>query len=191
MPTSSCRDRTVVRLKPTGKCLFHLAGLPFNGSFKGLDCARPIVMQDPIELLGQLSVKIMTDQFRIWPVNHADRALQSFLAQSCGQPAVVAQIQKEIRDVEFVKEALVTFRMCGADDFAFCGCVPFGCSGNRTIVSGETDRDRLSAKVFPDQLPEIQLTAPAHLGRARVTQMRIMRPDDDFGGSIRFAQVIR
>ena len=74
-------ERCMRWLQSRRKCFLHFAQLPFCCALQRLDRAGVIVMQDRVELIGQTRVKVMTDQFRFRPVNHADGALEPFTAQ--------------------------------------------------------------------------------------------------------------
>jgi hypothetical protein len=56
-------------------------------------------------------------------------------------------------------------------------------------VGGEPDRPRLVSESFAHQLPEIELAAFAHLGRARVAQVGIVGPYAGAGRPARMAHV--
>src|SRR5207249_4477877 len=112
-------------------------------------------------------------------VDDADRALQSFFAKQRRCVISVAQVQPETRDADAVKELLIAAAHAGADALALGRFAPIRRGGDRAGVSAEADRERIALKALAHKLADIQLAALAHLRRARVAEMRVVRPDDD------------
>ena len=137
-------------------------------------------MQDRVELIGQARVKVMTHQFRFRPVDHADGAFEPFITQRRRDIDVVSKSEKEIWNIDFVKKRFVTFRMCRTHIFALGRSVPVRRRRDCAVVSGEANRHSFLSKMFAHELAEIEFAALAHLCRARIAQVRIVRPDDDF-----------
>ena len=49
------------------------------------------------------------------------------------------------------------------------------------MMGAETDQHRFIAKTFAHELADVHFAVVAHLRRARVAEMRIVRPDNRFG----------
>src|SRR5437868_5980723 len=83
-----------------------------------------------------------------------------------------------------MEQSLAAVRKGSPDALALSHSSPVRGGSDRAVISGEPDEDGIGAIFLPRQLAYIQLAALAHLGRTCVSQVRIMRPDDDFRGSI-------
>lgn len=55
-------------------------------------------------------MKVMTDQFRVWPVNYTDRSLETFIAHRRRDINIFSEVEKEIRNVDVVEQGFITFR---------------------------------------------------------------------------------
>src|SRR5437870_1612107 len=61
--------------------------------------------------------------------------------------------------------------------------IPCGRCGDRPTVGAETDCEYRFFELLTAQAANVVLAAAAHFRSARVTEVRIVRPDDDLGAS--------
>src|SRR5512133_2593554 len=124
-------------------------------------------------------MKVMTDQFCVWSVNYTNRSLETFIAQRRRNINIFSQVEKEIWNINFMKERFVTFGMRRSHIFALGRCVPVRGRRNCAVVGSKSDGHRFLSKMFAYELAEIEFSSLAHLRRARVAEVRIVRPNDD------------
>ena len=67
----------------------------------------------------------------------------------------------------------------GADILALGRSVPVGGRRDGAVVRGKADQDGVAAVPLAHELADVQLAAPAHVRRARVAEVGVMRPDGD------------
>ena len=79
-----------------------------------------------------------------------------------------------------MEECFIAAGKSWPDPFALSRSSPVRRSSDRAVMRREADEDGLSAIFLAHQLTHIQLAALTHLRRPGVSQMRIMRPDDNF-----------
>src|SRR5439155_5900597 len=80
---------------------------------------------------------------------------------------------------------IVEHRFVAAGDrrphaLSFSRTIPIRSRGDRAGESRETDEPRIVAVSLADELADIELTLLSHLRRARVAEVRVVFPDDDF-----------
>src|SRR5206468_5342357 len=119
----------------------------------------------------------MTQSFRLRPVNNANGAFESRLAQRIDRVGF-AKIDHEPRQADFVKEIFVTATQRRSHVLSFRARAPVGCRGHCAVIRAESDENGFLAKTFANQLTDVKLTALTHLGGARITEMGIVRPDN-------------
>src|SRR5439155_773872 len=94
--------------------------------------------------------------------------------------AAVTEINPESVQARFVKQFFITAAQSRSDIFALGNRAPIGRRRHAAMMRRETDQYGFAPKMFPNQLTDVELTMLAHLGRARVSEMRIVRPNDRF-----------
>ena len=82
-----------------------------------------------------------------------------------------------------MEELFVTVAQTGPDAFAFRGLAPVRRRRHRPGISAEADVECAATEFLPHEPSEVQLTALTHLRRTSVAQVRVVRPDDDFGAA--------
>jgi hypothetical protein len=66
----------------------------------------------------------MADQFCVWPVNYTDCSLEAFFPQRRRNIGVFSQVEKEIRNIDIMKQRFITFRMRRTHMFTLGWSVP-------------------------------------------------------------------
>ena len=127
-------------------------------------------------------MKIMAQSFRLRPVNHADRALQPWTAQSVRHSAPIAQVDPKSVKPGLVKQLFVTPAQRRAHILPFGVCAPIRSCRHAAMISTKSNQDRFFSKSLTNQLTNVVLAMLAHFRRARVSQVGIVRPHDHLGG---------
>src|SRR4051812_1455770 len=141
-------------------------------------------MNDRVELPVEMGLEIMAPPFRFRPIDHADGAFDQRAGQRlAGVAADVAEIDPETRQIRRVKKFLVTSGHSRTNSFPPGGGIPVVGRGYGSPAGGESEKKRLFAEFLADELADVELAALAHLGCARVTQMRVMRPNHDLASA--------
>src|SRR5207253_11415317 len=136
-------------------------------------------MHERIELAGETRVEVVTHALGPGQIDDADGPLQTRFAQSSRGLAEIPQGQEELRGTGAVEEAFVAPRQPGTDLLPLGRPYPLGARGHGPGVRAEADEPRLARVPFARKLSDVDLAGLAHLRRARVTHVRIVRPDDD------------
>src|SRR6185295_12950231 len=104
--------------------LRHFTGFPLASTFKRLDRARFIEVQHRVELIGQSSVKVMTEPFRLRQIDHTDGSLEPLPPKRglCG--AWFSEIEKEASRAHIVEQRFITLRQSRPHDLALGWSAP-------------------------------------------------------------------
>src|SRR2546427_160598 len=106
--------------------------------------------------------------------------LPSSVTEPAGtRTACSAHGEQETGDFAVMERRFIATGKRRSDVLALGRCVPVGGGGDGAMVRGEADQDGVAAVPLAHELADVQLAAPAHVRRARVTEVRVMRPDDD------------
>src|SRR5207249_3889129 len=124
-------------------------------------------------------MKIMAQSFCFGTENHTNGALDPPLLQHTNLTGA-SQIDPKTRQSGLVKQFLVTTSQRGPDVFAFCRRTPIRGCGHGTTIRAEADQYGFVAETFPHELADVHFTVMTHLCRARVSEMRIVRPNNCF-----------
>ena len=98
--------------------------------------------------------------------------------QDVDRVILLAQIDQKPGQADFVEKFFVTFGKGRPHAFSLGDLPPIRSRGHATLVGGETDEHGFIFKTLTNQLANIQLATLAHLGRARIPEVRIVRPND-------------
>ena len=120
----------------------------------------------------------MRDALALRQIDHADRALQHRIFE-LNRGVISAERQIEILFAEIVEQQLVASFHRRPHFLSLGWRVPFRCGSDRAGVGGESDEARVVAEALAYELPDVQLAALSHLGRASVAEMGVVLPDDD------------
>src|ERR1700704_4101319 len=85
------------------ECLRHFARVPFGSALERLDRPRFIEVEHGIKLITQPRPEIMTHPLGVGPVDHADCALELWVAQSFHRFLVLTPGEQELREVRVMK----------------------------------------------------------------------------------------
>ena len=86
--------------------------------------------------------------------------------------------QQEGGDAGRVQQRLVAARQRWPNALALAGGAPLRGGGDGAGVGREPDEPGVAAVALADELAEVQLAAPGHLGGTRVADVRVVLPDD-------------
>src|SRR5947207_14957021 len=78
-----------------------------------------------------------------------------------------------------MKKFFPAIRQTRAHTFSLRGRTPIIGRGHRARIRAESEQEGVLPEFFAHKLTDVQLTALAHLSRARVAKMRVVRPDHD------------
>src|SRR5215471_7570785 len=101
--------------------------------------------------------------------------------QRAGKRDVTLEWQHETPKPCVVKQVFVAAWQRRPDGFTFGRAVPFRGGRYRSGMSGKRDVHRRRSVVLSKKLPDIKFARVAHVRRARVTQVRVVRPKDQPG----------
>ena len=107
-----------------------------------------VKMQDGVELLRQARVQIVTVPFRLWPVDHADGALQVLTGERCGGGIRRIQRQQEAWYAAMVEGRFNAAGEGGAHPLAFGRRIPVGGGRDGAVVGSEADQHGIVAVGF-------------------------------------------
>ena len=65
------------------------------------------------------------------------------------------------------------------DSFSFSGTAPIVGCRDGAVVRGEADRKNVAAVHLTSELAHVPFAGGAHLGCARIAEVRVVRPDGD------------
>src|SRR5437870_4944523 len=131
-------------------------------------------MDHGVELIGEARLEVMREPLRLGPVDHPDRTLEPSSVQPRGH-------EQQTGDARCMEELLPAALEGTADVLAFGGAPPVRCGGDGAGVRREADEERVAAVPFADELSDVELSRLSELSRARVTDVRVVRPDDGLG----------
>ena len=77
-----------------------------------------------------------------------------------------------------MEERLVALGQRGPDALALRRRVPVRGGGDRSVVCGEAEQECVATVTLACELADVELAACAHLGAARVADVRVVRPHD-------------
>ena len=80
-----------------------------------------------------------------------------------------------------MEDRLVALGQSRRDVFQLSRRIPARGGRDGALIGGEPDEHGLMAMALADELTEVPLSSDAHLRCPGITQMRVMRPDHDFG----------
>jgi hypothetical protein len=143
-------------LKRRRKSFRDLACLPQRISFERLNRAGLVIVQDRIELLGQLRVEIVARSFGAREIDDADGALQQRLLKCKRGRPLASKGQQKIGNVRRVEERFIAAGQGRPNKFSFRGTVPSGRGRHRAGMGGKSNELRIAPVALPDQLAEIQ-----------------------------------
>src|SRR5438105_9420647 len=89
-----------------------------------------------------------------------------------------------------MEHRLVAARKRRANTLALGPSAPVGSCRHRAVMRGEANQNGIAAVFFAHELPDIELPAPAHLGGARVAEMRVVRPNGDLRATTVLAEML-
>src|SRR5207249_9180887 len=112
--------------------------VPNARALERLDRARFINVNDDVKLVGKMRLKIMAQSLRLRPVNHANGAFESRLAQRI-DPVGSTQIDHKSRQTNFMKEFFVTATKRRSHVLSFRARAPVGCRGHRAAIRAESE----------------------------------------------------
>lgn len=126
------------RLDPRRERLGDFARRPHWRLLERLDGAGMIDVNDGVELLCEVGVKVVALPLRLRPIDDADRAFEQRTVRSCANGAIV-EFQQEPRNADAVEELFVASRKSWADGFALDRRAPVRRRTYGSAVRGETD----------------------------------------------------
>src|SRR5439155_17865276 len=124
-------------------CLPGFACIPLGRPLERLDGARLVEMHHSVELIRQSGLEVMAPALGFGPVDDADGALQSRLAQVEHGLIPRSEVQQEARQTHVVKQRFITTGEPWTDAFALRGTTPIGRSRDGSFVSRETDQNAI------------------------------------------------
>src|ERR1700730_2175515 len=174
----------LLRSDREGEGFRTLARLPFGGVLQGFHRPRLIEVKDGIELLLQPRLEVVAHALGFGAVDHPDGPLEPGIAQGVADCAIRTPGEQEASGEGGMEQRLAATRQGRPDALALGHSSPVGGGSDRSVMCGEADQDGIAAVFLAHQLTYDKLAALAHLGCARVPQVRIMRPDDDLRGPV-------
>src|SRR6185312_4410504 len=140
-----------------GVRLGNLAPLPDRRPLERLDRPGDVVMQHGIELVRKPGVEVMAGPLAPGSIDHADRALQAWLAKRLGNRPAVAQDEQETEEIRLVKKVLDAALECRANAFAARRVVPIVGGRHRAAVGREPNENRVAAMPLAHEVADVQL----------------------------------
>src|SRR6056297_839183 len=132
-----------------------------------------------VELLRQRRVGIMAHQLGLGAVDNADEPLEPLLGETPAQAVVTPHVEQKTLDPRVVTDPLVTVLERGAHALDLRFAAPVAGGGDGAGMGSEPDQCRRVAPALSAELADIEFTPDGpHLGRPRVTDMAVVRPDD-------------
>src|SRR5205085_5004172 len=139
-----------------------------------------VEMDDGVELLRKVRLKVVAPALSLRAVNDADGSFEMCRLEFLDQIAVATYDQQKFGNANVVKHQLITIVHAGTDSFPLRAAAPIRCRGNGAGISGEANENRFASVPLTDELSNVQFTALAHLRGSCVPEMGVVRPHDGF-----------